>query len=95
MEADVIVAATGFRTRLDELAGHLGVVDTRGLPIVHGARTHPDAPGLRFIGFTNPLTGNLREMRLDAKRIGSAAAREVRAAMRAPTTGAHAAPTAA
>jgi len=78
IEADVIVAATGFRTRLAELVGHLGVVNRRGLPIVHGARTHPDAPGLRFIGFTNPLTGNLREMRLDARRIGRAAARQAR-----------------
>jgi putative flavoprotein involved in K+ transport len=82
VEADVIVAATGFRTRLADLVGHLGVVDDRGLPIVHGARTHPDAPGLRFIGFTNPLTGNLREMRLDARRIGRAAARQAGVASR-------------
>jgi hypothetical protein len=31
--------------------------------------THPDAPGLNFIGFSNPLSGNLRELGIDARRI--------------------------
>ena len=80
VQADAIVAATGYRTGLDRIAGHLGVIDRRGLPIAHGARTSPGLPGLRFLGFTNPISGNLRELRLDARRVARAAAGELRAA---------------
>ena len=31
--------------------------------------TAPQAPGLYFIGFTNPISGILREIGRDAKRI--------------------------
>jgi putative flavoprotein involved in K+ transport len=49
----------------------------KGKPIVHGAETHPNAPGLRFIGFSNPISGNLREMAIDSKKIARAVAREL------------------
>ena len=64
-----VIAATGFRRALEELVGDLGVLDAMGRPSVHGDDTHPAAPDLYFIGFTNPLGGNLRELRIDAKRI--------------------------
>ncbi|HEX2069391.1 MAG TPA: hypothetical protein VHH54_04225, partial [Actinomycetota bacterium] len=44
-------------------------------PVVHGPRTHPGAPNLYFIGFTNPISGNLREVGIDAKRIAKAISR--------------------
>jgi cation diffusion facilitator CzcD-associated flavoprotein CzcO len=84
VRADAIVAATGYRTGLERIAGHLGVVDERGLPIVHGAGTAPSAPGLRFLGFTNPISGNLRELRLDARQVARASARELHADVAAP-----------
>jgi putative flavoprotein involved in K+ transport len=65
--ADAVIAATGYACALEPLVGHLGVLDDGGRPRAHGAR--PAAPGLHFIGFTNPLSGNLRELRLDARRI--------------------------
>jgi hypothetical protein len=40
--------------------------------VVAGAHTHADAPGLHFIGQTNPLTGQLREIRLEAEQIARA-----------------------
>ncbi len=46
-----------------------------GGPVVRGARTPKDAPGLYFTGFTNPVSGMLRELRLDAVRIAAAVAR--------------------
>jgi hypothetical protein len=55
--------------------GHLGVLDQDGHPVVHGATTHPRAPGLHFIGFSEPLSGNMRQLRLDSRRIARAAAR--------------------
>jgi putative flavoprotein involved in K+ transport len=73
---DVVVAATGFSPGLAPLLGHLGVLDAEGAPRCHGAAELPEAPGLHFIGFSNPPTGNLREMAIDARRI----ARHLRAA---------------
>ncbi|MFE9725558.1 flavin-containing monooxygenase [Streptomyces sp. NPDC005794] len=66
---DAVIAATGYERALEGLVGHLGVLDPRGRPVVHGARTPDGAPGLYFTGFTNPISGMLREMALDARRI--------------------------
>jgi putative flavoprotein involved in K+ transport len=46
---DAIIAATGYDTALGPVVGHLGVLDARGVPAIHGGP--PAAPGLRFIGF--------------------------------------------
>ncbi|WP_030898767.1 flavin-containing monooxygenase [Streptomyces sp. NRRL S-474] len=69
---DTVIAATGYVRALEGLVGHLGVLGARGTPVVHGARTPETAPGLYFTGFTNPISGNLREMALDAVRIAKA-----------------------
>jgi putative flavoprotein involved in K+ transport len=67
----VVVAATGYRRGLEALVGHLGVLDDRGRPVVHGRRAYASAPGLHFIGFTNPVSGMFREIAIDARRIAS------------------------
>jgi putative flavoprotein involved in K+ transport len=72
---DVVIAATGYRRGLDELVGHLGVLDGHGRPTVHGARTPPGAANLYFTGFTNPISGMFREMAIDAQKIARAVAR--------------------
>ncbi|MFC5242263.1 NAD(P)/FAD-dependent oxidoreductase [Streptomyces atrovirens] len=72
---DAVVAATGYERGLEGLVGGLGVLDDRGRPVVHGGRTPAGAPGLYFTGFTNPISGNLRELALDAQRIARAVAR--------------------
>ncbi|MGW0499148.1 flavin-containing monooxygenase [Streptomyces sp. NPDC003007] len=72
---DVVIAATGYVRALEDLVGHLDVLDDRGRPVAHGARTPSNAPGLYFTGFTNPISGNLREMALDAVKIAKAVAR--------------------
>ncbi|MEU6703339.1 flavin-containing monooxygenase [Streptomyces wuyuanensis] len=66
---DAVIAATGYHRALEPLVGHLGVLDERGRPVVHGGRTPREAPGLYFTGFTNPISGMLREMALDARKI--------------------------
>ncbi|MFD4761372.1 flavin-containing monooxygenase [Streptomyces sp. NPDC058439] len=66
---DAVIAATGYHRALESLVGHLGVLDTRGRPVAHGARTPKQAPGLYFTGFTNPISGMLRELALDARKI--------------------------
>lgn len=72
---DAVIAATGYRRALEDLVGHLGVLDAGGRPTVQGARTPQQAPGLYFTGFTNPISGNLREMALDARKIARKLAR--------------------
>ncbi|GHE26971.1 flavin-containing monooxygenase [Streptomyces cellulosae] len=76
---DAVIAATGYERGLEGLVGGLGVLDARGRPVVHGARTPAGAPDLYFTGFTNPISGNLREMALDAQRIARAVARSGKA----------------
>lgn len=80
---DAVIAATGYRRALEDLVGDLGVLDGRGRPRVHGARTPAEAPGLYFTGFTNPISGNLRELSLDAEKIAKAVADTLRTGARA------------
>jgi putative flavoprotein involved in K+ transport len=75
IQPEVVVAATGYRPGLEPLLGPLGVLDHEGWPRAHGPEEVPEAPGLHFIGFSTPPTGNLREMAIDARRI----ARRIRA----------------
>ncbi len=75
LRPDVVVVATGYRAGLQPLVGHLGVLGDRDLPLVHGARSPAGAEGLWFTGFTNPISGMLRELRIDAERIARAVTR--------------------
>ncbi|MCB9540214.1 MAG: NAD(P)/FAD-dependent oxidoreductase [Myxococcales bacterium] len=70
-EVDTVVLATGYRPALDRfLADAEALTDARGYPRWHG---RPGAvPGLWFCGFANPLSGALRECRLEAQRIARA-----------------------
>ncbi|WP_445518281.1 flavin-containing monooxygenase [Streptomyces sp. NEAU-174] len=72
---EVVIAATGYRRGLEELVGHLGVLDDRGRPLPHGRRTLKGAPGLHFTGYTNPISGMLRELAIDARKIARTVAR--------------------
>jgi putative flavoprotein involved in K+ transport len=69
---DAVIAATGYIRALEGLVGHLDVLDARGKPVVHGARTPDSAPSLYFTGFTNPISGMLRELAIDAQKIAKA-----------------------
>jgi hypothetical protein len=75
---DAVIAATGYTSALAPLVGHLGVLDERGRPLVHGRRTVPGAPGLRFVGLANPLKGLLLQIGLDARAAAAGAARDLR-----------------
>ncbi|WCB95226.1 ribonucleotide reductase large subunit [Baekduia alba] len=72
---DAVIAATGYRADLAALLGAGSpALDAGGRPVVGGGLPVPAAPGLFLVGFANPLTGNLREIRLEARRLGRAAA---------------------
>jgi putative flavoprotein involved in K+ transport len=76
IQPDAVIAGTGFKRGLEPLVGELGLVEPlKGRPIVHGPETHPDAPGIHFIGYTNPISGMFREIAIDARRIAKSIAR--------------------
>ena len=74
---DVVIAATGYSPALAPMVGHLTVLDSRGRPLHHGRRAAPGAPGLRFVGLSNPLKGLLLQIRLDARAAAAAISREL------------------
>jgi putative flavoprotein involved in K+ transport len=69
---DAVISATGFSPALGPLVGHLGVLDERGIPLVSGGETHPDAPALYFAALQPRLSGLLREAARDATRVAGA-----------------------
>jgi putative flavoprotein involved in K+ transport len=74
LRPDAVIAATGYERGLEPLVSHLGILGKHGRPTVHGADTDPRAPALHFIGYTNPISGNLREIGIDARRMARAVA---------------------
>jgi putative flavoprotein involved in K+ transport len=78
-DPEVVIVATGWQRALEPLVGHLDVLGADGRPTAHGAKTPPQAPGLYFTGFVNPVSGMFREMGIDARRIARAVAKRTRA----------------
>jgi cation diffusion facilitator CzcD-associated flavoprotein CzcO len=69
VQPDAVVLATGFTQGLEPLIGHLSLLDGKGHPVERGGATARGARGLWFNGFTNPISGMLREIAIDAKKI--------------------------
>jgi cation diffusion facilitator CzcD-associated flavoprotein CzcO len=76
LDPHTVVLATGYRSGLEPLVGHLGVLDAKGKPVVWGER--PAAQGLRFIGYdVRPsLIGYIAKQ---SKRVAKRIARELSA----------------
>jgi cation diffusion facilitator CzcD-associated flavoprotein CzcO len=66
LEPGAIIAATGYSSGLERVVGHLGVLDERGFPRVHGGPAVE--PGLRFIGY-RPAPGQIGDMGREARRV--------------------------
>ena len=72
LHPDAVVLATGFRRGLESLVGGLGVLSPNGRPLINADAQLPAYPGLFFLGYSNPLTGNLRQLGIDARKIAAA-----------------------
>ena len=83
IQPDAVIACAGYARGLEPLVGHLGLLGHKGRPAVNGAETHPNAPHLHFIGYTNPISGMFREFGITARRIARAIARDRAGASRA------------
>jgi putative flavoprotein involved in K+ transport len=78
--ADDVICATGYRRGLEQLVGHLGALDERGVPrYTDGAPGDPDTPGLYFAGFRVALSGSIRVAGKHARRIAAAITSQTRA----------------
>ncbi len=66
---DVVLVATGFQRGLEGLVGDLGVVAPGGRPLINAAEQLPGLAGLFFLGYSNPITGNIRQLGIDAAKI--------------------------
>lgn len=75
LEVDAVIAATGYRPGLEELVGHLNVLDEHGMP--RPSTGEEAAPGLRFIGF-RPVPGLIGDAAAQARRMARSIARDRR-----------------
>jgi putative flavoprotein involved in K+ transport len=64
---EVVIAATGYRCGLEKMVGQLGVLDAQGRPA-------KELPGLHFAGYQIVISGVLREIGKEARRIARAVA---------------------
>lgn len=72
---DTVIVATGFERGLESVLGGLDALGPAGLPLVDGADQLHDRPGLFFLGYSNPFTGNIRQIKIDAMKIAKRARR--------------------
>ena len=80
---DTIIAATGFRTGLDDILGPRDLLDDAGEP--RGRSGDPTAhPGIYFVGYLHNLRGHLLDSRLASQRL----AKHVSEYLRSRPTGA-------
>jgi putative flavoprotein involved in K+ transport len=56
-------------TGLEQLVGHLGVLDERGQPLVRDLEEPAGVPGLHFVGYEITLGGTFRLVGIEAKRL--------------------------
>ncbi len=81
IQPDAVIAATGYSHGLEQMVGHLGVLTAGGRPARYAPESDPRTPDLFFIGYSNPISGNLREIALDARRLGRVLAATARPAL--------------
>ncbi|MCV3210302.1 NAD(P)/FAD-dependent oxidoreductase [Mesorhizobium sp. YC-39] len=66
---DIVIAATGYRTGLEQMVGGLGVLDGKGVPLFNGGEADPKLPGLWFTGMRPSIRGCFANASIQAKAI--------------------------
>lgn len=82
---DVVIAATGYRSGLEPLLGHLDVLDGNGRPHHPMGECDPKRPGLWFSGFQHIYTGFFDAACIAARRIAAGVAADARRIARPET----------
>lgn len=68
---DIVIAATGYRTGLEQMFGKLGVLDGKGVPLFNGGDADPKLPGLWFTGMRPSIRGCFANARIQARAIAA------------------------
>lgn len=76
IEPDIVIAATGYRTGLESMLGHLDVLDESGVPKIHGDEQMDAYPGLWVTGMQPRLTGFFQLASNTARKIARAIDRQ-------------------
>ena len=71
LNTDVIVAGTGYTTGLESLINYPAPLTADGKPTVDAHGHSTVAKGLFFIGYRNPISGQLREIGLQAPGVAA------------------------
>ncbi|MBP7280975.1 MAG: NAD(P)/FAD-dependent oxidoreductase [Leptospiraceae bacterium] len=72
---DVVLLATGYRAGLETIfRGYPELFNEKGSPKIRGREA--EIPGLYFLGFNNHVGGFLRNISIEAKKIGNKIAKE-------------------
>lgn len=82
---DVVIAATGYRSGLEPLLGHLDVLDENGRPHHPMGERDPKRPGLWFTGFKPIYTGFFDAAGIAASRIATGVAADAHRVARPDT----------
>ncbi len=75
IDPDVVIAATGYRTGLEDMVGKLGVLDRNGTPLFNGPQPVPGWPGLWFTGMRPSLLGCFRNAVIQGEGIAKVIAK--------------------
>jgi len=78
LEPDIVIAATGYRSGLEAILGHSGVLNDQGVPLIHGAEQKEAYRGLWFTGMQPRLTGFFHLASKSALKIATAIESEMR-----------------
>ena len=57
LEPEIVISATGYRSGMEAILGHTGLLDELGVPLIHGAEQMDGYRGLWFTGMRPRLTG--------------------------------------
>ncbi len=72
---DVVLLATGYRSGLESImSGYSELFNEKGYPKIRGSET--ELSGLYFLGFNNHVGGFLRNIGIEAKKIGKKISKE-------------------
>jgi len=78
VQPEIVISATGYRSGLEAILGHTGLLDKLGVPLIHGAEQMDGYRGLWFTGMRPRLTGFFHLAAKSAREIAGAIESEMR-----------------
>jgi cation diffusion facilitator CzcD-associated flavoprotein CzcO len=77
LEPEIVIAATGYRSGMEGILGHTGLLNEAGVPLIHGAEQMDGCRGIWFTGMRPRLTGFFHLASKSAREIAVAVESEL------------------